>query len=111
MENDFNPFLTSGYISATYFCNREAETATIKANIQNGINTTLFAIRRIGKTGLIYHVFNSYAANNKVVCIYVDILSTNNLKEFTNQLATVIYNAFPESKSIGKKIRDKNLIR
>ena len=76
----------------------------LKANIKNKINTTLFAIRRIGKTGLIHHVFNSYANNNKIACIYVDILSSNNLKDFTNQLATVIYNRFPENKSLGKKI-------
>ncbi len=104
MEKNFNPFLVSGYKNVKYFCDREAETATLKANIKNNINTTLFAIRRIGKTGLIHHVFNSYANNNKIVCIYVDILSSNNLKDFTNQLATVIYNRFPENKSVGKKI-------
>ncbi len=104
MENKINPFLVSGYQGATYFCDREIETALIKDNIKKSINTTLFAIRRIGKTGLIQHVLNSYSKNNKVVCIYVDILSTNNLKEFTNTLATVIYNRFPENKGIGKKI-------
>lgn len=106
MEKEFNPFLVSGYKGAKYFCDRETETATIKRNINSNINITLFAIRRIGKTGLIHHVFDSYKKNNKTVCIYVDILSSNNLKEFTNQLATVIYNSFPENKGIGKKIID-----
>jgi hypothetical protein len=104
MEKEFNPFLVSGYKSAKYFCDREVETAIIRKNIQSNLNTTLFAIRRIGKTGLINHVFESYAKNTKVVCIYVDILSSTNLKEFTNLLATVIYNSFPEDKGIGKKI-------
>lgn len=104
MEKDFNPFLVSGYKGSDYFCDREKETALIKKNIQNNINTTLFAIRRIGKTGLLHHVFNSYANSKKVVCIYVDILSTQNLQEFTNLLATAIYNRFPESKNLGKKI-------
>ena len=58
----------------------------------------------MGKTGLIQHVFNSFSGNNKIACIYVDILSSNNLKDFTNLLATVIYNHFPENKSIAKKI-------
>jgi AAA+ ATPase superfamily predicted ATPase len=104
MEKDFNPFLLSGYKGPVYFCDREKETAIIRQNIVNGINTTLFAIRRVGKTGLIQHVFNSFSGNGKIACIYVDILSSNNLKEFTNQLATVIYNHFPENKGIGKKI-------
>lgn len=104
MEKNFNPFLVSGYKDAAHFCDREQETALIKKNVQNNINTTLFAIRRIGKTGLIQHVFNSYSNNKKIVCIYVDILGTQSLKEFTNLLATAIYNRFPENNSIGKKI-------
>ncbi len=104
MKKEFNPFLVTGYKDATHFCDREHESAIIKKNIANNINTTLFAIRRVGKTGLIHHVFNSYSKNKKTVCIYVDILGTINLKGFTNQLATVIYNRFPENKGIGKKI-------
>jgi hypothetical protein len=104
MEKDINPFLVSGYKDAAHFCNRKTETAALKLNIKNNRNTTLFAIRRLGKTGLIHHVFNSYSTNKKVVCIYIDILNTQNLKEFTNQLATAIYNRFPENKGIGKKI-------
>ncbi len=106
MEKEFNPFLVTGYKDAAHFCDRIEETAILKKNIQNNINTTLFAVRRIGKTGLIQHVFNTYAHNKKVACIYVDILGSRNLKEFTNQLATVIYNRFPENKGLGKKIVD-----
>lgn len=104
MEKDFNPFLVSGYKGAEYFCDRVNETALLKSHIKNNKNTTLFAIRRLGKTGLIHHVFDSYTKNNKIACIYVDILGTKNLKEFTNQLATAIYNRFPENRTIGKKI-------
>ncbi|MBS1653085.1 MAG: ATP-binding protein [Bacteroidetes bacterium] len=104
MEKELNPFLVTSYKNAFHFCNREFETEQLKKNIQNNVNTSLFAIRRVGKTALIQHVFNYYAKNPKVVCIYVDILGSLNLKEFTNQLATVIYNRFPENKSIGKKI-------
>jgi uncharacterized protein len=112
MEKDFNPFLVSGYRDAIHFCDRAEESAYLKRNIKNGIHTTLFAIRRIGKTGLIHHVFNSYSNNNKIVCVYVDILSSNNLKDFTNLLATEIYNRFPENKSVGKKIIQAiNLLR
>ncbi len=104
MYKDFNPFLVSGYKGPNYFCDRKSETALLKSHIKNNKNTSLFAIRRLGKTGLIQHVFESYRSNRKLVCIYVDILGTKNLKEFTNQLATVIYNRFPDNKGIGKKL-------
>jgi len=104
METDFNPFLVSGYKGPDYFCDRTNETKIIRRHIGNGINTTLFAIRRLGKTGLIHHVFESYVNNNKIACIYVDILGTKNLREFTNQLGTSIYNHFPQQKSVGKKL-------
>jgi len=39
------------------FCDREEETQFIIDNAKNGVNTTLFSIRRMGKTGLIHHVF------------------------------------------------------
>lgn len=104
MENKFNPFLVSGYKGAEYFCDRVKETTLLKKNITNNKHTTLFAIRRLGKTGLIQHVFNAYAKNTKVACIYIDILGTNNIQQFTNELATAIYNRFPEKKGIGKKI-------
>ncbi len=104
MENEFNPFLVTGYKSALYFCDRKNETALLKNHIKNNKNTSLFAIRRLGKTGLIQHVFNSFKNNSAIACIYIDILGTKNLKEFTNQLATAIYTRFPENKSIGKKL-------
>lgn len=106
MKEDFNPFPITGYRGPEYFCNRKNETSLIQSHIKNHKNTTLFAIRRIGKTGLIHHVFNSYQRNRRVICIYLDILGTRNLKEFTNQLGTAIYTRFPENKSIGKKLMD-----
>ncbi len=106
MEKDFNPFLVSGYKGSEYFCDRVNETTLLKSHIKNNKNTTLFAIRRLGKTGLIHHVFESFNKSNTIACIYVDILGTKNLKEFTNQLATAIYNRFPENRGIGKKIVD-----
>ena len=53
-----NPFIINGYQGSEYFCDREDETKKIVTNLKNGVNTTLLSIRRIGKTGLIHHVFN-----------------------------------------------------
>lgn len=104
MNKHENPFLVSGYVGPDYFCNRQKETNLLQRNIKNNVNTTLFAIRRLGKTGLIHHTFSQYKNSNKLACIYVDILATKNLKEFTNRLATAVYKRFPENNGIGKKL-------
>ncbi len=97
-----NPFLINNYVSPEYFCDREEETKNLLANITHGSNTALFAQRRIGKTALIQHVFYSLK-KKKITTVYIDIYATQNLKDFTNQLANSLYRVFPEKKSIGKR--------
>jgi uncharacterized protein len=103
MQNPANPFLTTGYSGPPYFCDRQKETVQLLSNIKNNINSTLFAIRRLGKTGLIRHVFEHFSNNKKTACLYIDIFATGSLKDFTNQLATAVYSRFPEKKGIGQK--------
>jgi len=102
--NTFNPFNLTNYFGAEYFCDREKETDVLIQNLENQVNTTLFAYRRLGKTALVKHVFNKLKSRKNTVCIYLDIFGTTNLEEFGNALATSIYNAFPPKQSIGKKI-------
>jgi hypothetical protein len=98
-----NPFHLRGYHGSFLFCDRKEETKQLINNSKNGINTTLISVRRMGKTGLIHHTFNLLSKEKDVVCIYIDIYATQNLNDFTNQLASVILKTFPENKSIGKK--------
>ena len=44
-----NPFITSGYISADYFCDREAESKQLIREIVNGNNLAIISTRRMGK--------------------------------------------------------------
>ncbi len=97
-----NPFLINDYLLPEYFCDRESETKTLINNINNQSNTAFFAQRRIGKTALIQHVFY-LLRKKKTTAIYIDIYATQNLKDFTNQLANSIYKVFPKNKSIGKR--------
>jgi len=106
MKNQFNPFLTVGYRGKKYFCDREEESKLLTNFFLSGTNVTLFAIRRLGKTGLINHVFYPYRNNIKVACIYIDVLSTNNLNEFTNEIATAIHNLFPKKNNVGNRFLD-----
>jgi len=103
MKDIVNPFPVSGYHGKELFCNRDAEAEKLISNINNGIHTSLLSIRRMGKTGLIYHVFDLLKSKKKINCIYADIYATQSLRDFTNQLGSAIMKTFPEQKSIGKK--------
>jgi len=91
-----NPFIDVGYKGGSYFCDRKTETQQLIYYIKNQTNVTLFAFRRLGKTGLIKHVFHQLVKEKNLVCIYLDIFSTTNKAEFINQLATAVYNAGPQ---------------
>ena len=44
-----NPFVSQGYISPEYFCDRQQETDLMLNHFKNGRNITLVSPRRIGK--------------------------------------------------------------
>lgn len=86
-----NPFLIAGYHSPEFFCDREAETTTILEALHNGRNITLMAPRRMGKTGLIRHVFHCLKEQRPdIVTLYMDIFSTQSLGDFVRLLANTV---------------------
>lgn len=86
-----NPFVTYGYKGPEYFCNREQETQDIITALNNERNITLVAPRRMGKTGLIHHVFNRIEHTQpEVRCFYVDIFPTKNLQQMVQAMAKAI---------------------
>ncbi len=86
-----NPFIYKGYERPDYFCDREIETENIIGALRNGCNLMVFSPRKIGKTGLIKHVFNRIKeANKNAVCIYIDIFATQNLYDFVQALGIAI---------------------
>jgi len=76
-----NPFLTFGYHSADYFCDRKAETAELSSLLTNGNNVTLISPRRMGKTGLLYHCFAQNEIKSRYYTFIIDIYSTKSLQE------------------------------
>ncbi len=106
-----NPFVLNGYSGPDYFCDRNKETDLLINNSTNGINTTLLSIRRMGKTGLLQHAVQELHRRKKGIGIYVDIFDTENLKDFTNRLATAIFKTFPQKNRLWKATMDllKNL--
>ncbi len=93
-----NPFLIMGYYSEVYFCDRKEETKRMLSAIRNGRNITLMSIRRMGKTGLIQHIFNPEVSGNEYKTIYLDIFPTNNLSDLVKVLAKAVVEGF-ESKT------------
>lgn len=77
-----NPFSVSAYMGPKYFCDRVQETQELADALANGRNVTLISPRRVGKTGLIKHLFQSLN-HDSVQCFYIDLFSTSNLQEFT----------------------------
>jgi uncharacterized protein len=104
MKKPLTPFPTTGYYGAQYFCDREEETKRLLSNIMGGQSTILTAPRRIGKTALIFHVIDKLPSGTKG--IYFDILPTENMSGFLNELASAIIRNVPEKKGTGRKIWD-----
>lgn len=101
-----NPFVYKGYEGLVYFCDRKKETENIVSALKNGRNLTLLSPRKIGKTGLIKHVFDRISSTEKdTVCIYVDIFSTQNLHDFVQMLGTaIVEEALRREKSLMAKV-------
>ncbi len=100
-----NPFLTAGYHSPSYFCDREIETKKLCNALINGRNLTLLSARRIGKTGLIHNVFYHLQKKRGWQTIYIDIMPTENIQEFIKVFTeAVILQEHQQSKNYIKKI-------
>ncbi|MBO4660449.1 MAG: ATP-binding protein [Prevotella sp.] len=103
-----NPFVIYGYKGAKYFCDREQETEKIIKGLTNERNIALIAPRRIGKTGLIHHVFSQIRQQQPdICCIYFDILATKTLEQFVQLMArSVLGRLDTPTQSAFKKIQD-----
>lgn len=92
-----NPFLVSGYVSPEYFCDREEETSRLVSAFRNGRNVTLFAPRRMGKTGLIKNAFHHMESGGEWKTVYVDVFSTQNQADFTRLFASSVIGSMDSS--------------
>ena len=90
MKTPVNPFITSGYLSPEYFCDREAETENLIHELINGNNVALISTRRMGKTGLVKHVFNMEQMRRDYLTFFIDIYATKSLREFILALSKEI---------------------
>ena len=86
-----NPFIVGKYLSDKYFCDRSEETAFLRKQIENGRNVALISPRRIGKSGLIQHLFNLPDIKEQYYVFFIDIYATTSLNELVYILGKEIY--------------------
>lgn len=96
-----NPFITQGYLSPHYFCDRVEETKYLTDLVINGNNVALISPRRLGKTGLICHCFEQQHIKDNYHTFIVDIYATKNLQELVFYLGKTILGAL---KPQGRKV-------
>ena len=66
---------------------------------------TLISQRRLGKTGLIFRLFDEIKdAYPSIHTVYVDIFASDNMEGFINLFAEAVLSAIPEKSSFGKRL-------
>ena len=103
-NNRINPFVIGRYLSPDYFCDREQETVFLTKQIVNGRNVTLIADRRIGKSGLISHVFMQPEIQKQFYTVVVDLYATNSLAEMVYTFSNEVYRSVEQQ---SKSWKDK----
>lgn len=95
-----NPFVTSGYVSADYFCDRRQESERLVREVLNGNNLALVSTRRMGKTGLIRHCFQFPEIKQNYYTFFIDIYDSRSLRDLVFALSKEILEGL---KPAGKK--------
>ncbi len=107
-----NPFILEPFRSKEYFCDREQETEEIIRNIANGRNTTLISPRRLGKTGLIFRVFEEIKERAlPYETIYADISDTISLEDFIKVLSDAVVAKLNKQQRIAAFFRSLKSVR
>jgi len=88
---EINPFYLSNVIPDKFFCDRKNESESLVNAIINQANVVLTAKRRIGKTGLINHVFDEKVIRDNYFVLSIDILHTGSLAEFVQELGNATF--------------------
>lgn len=96
-----NPFVTNGYVSPEYFCDREKETAKIVSLLTNENNIALISPRRLGKTDLLRHCFGQPEIKEHYHTFIIDIYATSSVRDFVNVFGKAVLDELrPKGKSV-----------
>lgn len=102
-----NPFVIGKYISAEFFCDRENETKQLIRNIENGRNVFFSAPRRMGKTGLIRHLFAQEEIQKDYYTFFIDLYGTKSLSELVYVFGKAVFETLkPKGLAISERLKD-----
>lgn len=85
------PFMYGQMVFGENFTDRTQETARLKSNLENGINTILISPRRIGKTSLVNHVVG--LLNKDIVAVMLDMYDCRDEYDFYNKFSVSVLKA------------------
>ena len=103
MKRLSNPFVIGKYVDKSYFCDREKESELLVHHIVNGRHVTIMSERRLGKTGLIEHVFTNHLPDDYETFI-VDIYTCKNLREMVYLLANEVFKKISQKQSLVERL-------
>lgn len=100
-----NPFIINNYESKELFCDREEELQLMMRNCLNQTNMTLISQRRLGKTGLVFRLFDELAETHpEVHCVYFDIFASRNLDDFIKLFSEAAMRSFQPKTPVGERL-------
>ena len=89
-----SPFIYGAIVSERSFTNRETETARLRSNLLNGINTMIISPRRWGKSSLVEKVIADInKKQKKTKTIIIDLFSVSGEEDFLETFAREIIKA------------------
>lgn len=72
------------------FTDRTKETARLKLNFENGINTILISPRRMGKTSVVKKAIREMSENEETIMVFMDIYDCRSEYDFYNKFAAAV---------------------
>ena len=98
-----NPFVIGKYVDKDYFCDREKESEMLVHHIVNGRHVAIMSERRLGKTGLIEHVFANSLPDGYEPFL-IDIFTCKNLREMVYLLASEVFKKIARKQSMLERL-------
>ena len=98
-----NPFVIGKYVDKDYFCDREKESEMLVHHIVNGRHVAIMSERRLGKTGLIEHVFANSLPDGYEPFL-IDIYTCKNLREMVYLLAREVFKKIARKQSMLERL-------
>ena len=96
--DQINPFVIGSDIPDEYFCDREVEVELLQKHLANGRNVVLSSPRRLGKSGLIHHLFKQQKIKKNYATFFVDIYATKSIEEFIYEFSKAVQKELAQQK-------------